>query len=338
MQNHIILILRPLPYWSLTGTELRRVAALGRYMEAKAAVKAEWVAEGEAELRQLATLCQELQTDNIYTRYANKKLMRRMDDFWASDDATLRQHVKHRSDERLLKAVLLADSLDIPIFYQAAEGESLHIENRLTLHPEALARPVMCFRRHEEGISYTLKLRMTGREERLVTSKELAGHSMVLGHHPGLFIVDRQLTILADGFSGKLLLPFTTKAVVEIPRRIENDYMHRFILRNVAKAEIEAEGFDIHDTGDEPQPQLHTEKAIDGCPLLTLRFLYGGNTYTAESKANGQVTLTADDDGGFRFTRQMRDREKERHYMQLLTEMGGKPAPTGTLRDRKSVV
>lgn len=325
MHSNILLILRPLPYWSLTGAELRRVASLGRYMEPKATVRAQWVDEGDNDLRQLATVCEQLQLDSIYTRYANKKTFRHIEDYWSADDATQQQHVKHKSDERLLKAVRLAHKQDIPILYQPTDSTPLHIDNRLTFIADATAMPVMCFRRHEEGISYTMNLRLA--DMTILTGPALAGHTTVLCHQPGLFIINQQLMMLADGFSGKLLLPFTKKATVEIPRRIENDYMHRFILRNVAKAEIEAEGFDISDTGDEPQPRLHVETAFDGRSLLTLRFHYGSNEYSPDSKSNGRVTLSATDDGGFRFTRQMRDRKKERQYIQVLAEY----TTTGTL-------
>lgn len=324
MHSNILLILRPLGQWDIVTAELRRVAALGRYMEPKAAVKAQWVDVDDDELRQLANVCEELQTDSIYTRYANKKVFRRTDDFWSTHDTMLRQHVKHLSDQKLLKAVTLAQQQDIPILYAQTEGTPLHITDQLTFTTDVKAMPVMCFHRHEQGISYTMKLRIPTNDETCdpQEAQELAGHITVLGHEPGLFIMDQRLLLLADGFSGKLLLPFTTKDVVEIPRRIENDYMSRFILRNVTKAEIEAEGFDISDTGDLPVPCLHTETAIDGRPLLTLRFRYGNNDYAPDSKANGRVTLTATDDGGYRFTRQMRDREKEQHYARKLGRFG----------------
>ena len=331
--GNIILIVRPLGHWDIMSAELRRVAALGRYMEPMAAVKAQWIADDDDALRQIASLCEELQADGIYTCYANKKLFRHTEDFWASgDNAALRQHVKRRCDERLLDAVALAWQHDIPMLFQPSDGTALHIDDRLTLTPGDMATPVMSFRRHDQGISYRLMLRTADG----TTIDDLSSHSLtVLGHEPGLFIMDRRLMVLAEGFSGKLLLPFTTKSTVEIPRRIENDYMRRFILRNVALAEIEAEGFDISDTGDRCVPCLHSEKSLDGSPLLTLRFRYGDSVYTPGGKQNGRVTLTATADGGFRFTRQMRDRVQERKYARQLAKLTPrKPssAPSGILR------
>jgi superfamily II DNA or RNA helicase len=288
-------------------------------MDAKTAVRAEWV-EGDNQLQQLATTCEELQPGNIYTRYANKKTFRRMDDFWASGDETLQQHVKHTSDERLLKAIRQAHELDIPILYAPSDFSPLHIDEQLHFMAAASVLPVMCFRRHEQGTSYILKLRI-GDE----VVDNLPCHNLtVIGHNPGIFAMDSILMVLGEGFSGKLLLPFTKKDTVEIPRHIENDYFRRFILRNVTKAEIEAEGFDIFDTGEKLEPRLCAETAIDGRPLLTLHFRYGDNDYLPESTANGKVTLTATDDGGFRFTRQLRDRKQEKHFITKLTSIAGK--------------
>jgi len=309
-----IMILRPYAHWNIVGAELRRVSALSRYMEPKAAVRPQWV-DGDADLLRLATLCEELQADSLYTRYANKKVFRHTDDFWAADDAVLRQHVKHTSDQRLLKAVALAARLDIPILFAPTDGAPLHIEDRLTAEVGVAATPVMSFHRHEQGISYRLKLSVP--QAAAVVGNLTEHHITVLGYDPGVFIMDRRLLRLDEGFSGKLLLPFVKKEVVEIPRHLENDYFRRFILRNVTRAEIEAEGFDISDTGEPTRPILHTDSAIDGRPLLTLRFRYGDSEYAPDSTANGRVTLTATDDGGFRFIRQLRDRRKEQHYTRL---------------------
>ncbi len=318
-QSAIILILRPQNHWGIVGAELRRVAALGRYMDAKTAVKPEWM-DSDDPLQQLANICEELQPGNIYTRYANKKTFRRMDDFWASDNETLCQHVKHTCDERLLKAIRQAHQLDIPILYAPTDTSPLHIEDQLHFMAAASVMPVMCFSRHEQGTSYILKLRIGDK-----VVDDLPSHNLtVIGHNPGLFAMDSILMTLSEGFSGKLLIPFTKKASVEIPRHVENDYFRRFIMRNVTKAEIEPEGFDIDDTGEKLMPRLCAETALDGRPLLTLHFRYGDNDYLPESTANGKVTLTATDDGGFRFTRQLRDRKREKHYLNKLTAIAGK--------------
>lgn len=321
----VILLLRPIGHWSVIGAELRHVSSLGRYMEVRSALRPQWMADDAGDdLRQTAQLCEELLPESLYTRYANKKLFRHLEDFWATDDATLQQHIKRMSDQRLMKVVRLAAVQDIPILFSESEGTALHVEDRLLL-TDAPATPIMCFSRHEQGISYRLRLRVAadGAAQAEVMD-DLATHRItVLCHEPGLFIMDHRLLFLGEGFSGKLLLPFSKKSVLEIPRHIENDYFRRFILRNVSRAEIVADGFDILDTGEQPVPQLLTDKSVDGLPMLSLRFRYGDSDYLPESKVNGRVRLAPTDDGGFRFTRQMRDRQREQHFCDLLASLGG---------------
>ena len=314
-----ILILRPQQYWSIVSAELRRVDALERYMEAKGMIKREHLPDDATEeLRLLATLCADLQQDSLYTRYANKKMFRHQKDFWESDDTVLRQHVKAMADQRLLHAVRIATSLDIAILYAPSEQTALHIDNRLSFEETPRMTPVMHFHRHDLGTSYKLTLRSDEREamsDKWATAIVPAEHQMVvLGHEPGLFILDNRLLLLQEGFSGKLLLPFKAKTTVEIPQRMENDYFRRFILKNVSRAEVVATGFDIEDTGLQPIPRLVVENTFTGNHLLTLRFGYGDLDYTVDSKSNGKVQLqeTAD---GFRFIRSRRNKETEQQAL-----------------------
>ena len=145
----------------------------------------------------------------------------------------------------------------------------------------------------------------------------------MLTHEPGLFVLDKCIYALGEGFSGQLLLPFVSKQQVEIPRKIENDYFHRFILKQVARAEINAEGFDITDVSQHPCACLTAETSIDGSRMLSLRFRYGSLEYAPDSKTNGRVTLTKTEDG-FRFVRQLRNRDEEQRLAGVLQEVTGK--------------
>lgn len=109
---------------------------------------------------------------------------------------------------------------------------------------------------------------------------------------------------------------------MEIPKLIEHDYMHRFIIRHVAKAEISAEGFDINDVALSPIPLLNTGWSLDGHKLLRLSFRYGDSEYDPNSPRRGRVILSETSDGGFRFFRQLRDSGQEQHFMQVLRQTG----------------
>ena len=339
----IILILRPLEWFGIVGAELKRVVSLGQFMMMDGTVRSEQVDAQQEDLHELAELCEELRPDSLYARYANKKVFRHEEDFWTTKEKAVRQHVKLMADKRIIKAVGLADKLDIPIIYAKDQKVSLHMSDRLTLDGGSEVTPVMNFIRHDEGTTYRLQLCIGERAVQAETKAEQARalarrspHSpkarlverpsehqlIVLTHNPGMFVLDKRIYALCEGFSGQLLLPFVSKQQVEIPRKMENDYFHRFILKQVTRAEINAEGFDITDVSMQPQAFLTAETSIDGGHILSLRFRYGSLEYAADNNTNGRVTLTEEDDS-FRFVRQLRNKDEEKRLRDLLNEMTG---------------
>ena len=348
-ESPLILLLRPQEHWNIVAAELKRVITLGRYMSVEGTRRSENVSEDLAELRQLATLCEEMTADALYVHYADKKKYRRASQFWASNDKTVNSYIKCMTDQRLLKAVMLADQLDIPILYAPTAKTPLHIENRLQLQALTRVKPVMSFSRHAEGISYRLTLRISEDDqcEHVVSPTEKG--IVVLAYEPGIFLFGNQLLLLDEGFSGKLLLPFAKKEVVEIPTHMVDDYFRRFILRNVAKAEIHAEGFNIEDIDIEPLPCLHVNTSVDDRHVLMLRFHYDQTEYTPDSKSAGRVMLATDravsereeseqasiseseQAVSVRFIRYLRNKEKEQQFIKLLKEMGLKLAADGII-------
>ena len=318
--NTLLLILRPQEHFGIVGAELRSVSSYGRFMTPLSRVKSDTIA-GDADndgLRNLAELCERLLPGSLYARYANKKVFRRTEDFWSTADNTVKDYVKRMADQLLLKVTEQATALDIPMLYVPTASAPLHIDERLLPATDTVAMPLMHFVRHDEGITYRLTLRLNDEQQAIVPV--MLKRFAVLCYSPALFIIDNTLCRLPEGFSGKLLLPFIKKEVVEIPQRIERDYMNRFIIRHVARAEITAEGFDIADEPLSPTPQLNTERSIDGYCQLRLSFRYGNNDYAPDSKRRGRVTLI-EESNGFRFVRQLRDVRMEEHYMEVLRHL-----------------
>ena len=325
--EHYILVLTPQKYWGIIGAELKEVASLGRYMSVEHTMRSEWIdKKGDAELHEMASLCEQMLPYELYSRYANKKMFKRESDFWASDDKVLKKHIKRMADMALTKVIRLAGNSDIAILYAKTPKMALHIDDRLTLCKERVT-PVMNFRRGEEGTEYRLQLRIgTSMAGDLVQR-----NVVVLSYTPGKFILDGSIYSMDEGFSAQLLIPFVKKPLVWIPRRSENDYFRRFILKNVAKVEMNVEGFDIEDMESLPRPKISVESNISGEHLLSLQFDYDGNSYPPDDPSPGRVTLreTAD---SFRFTRLLRDLEAERRYMEKLREVAPQLTSAGYIR------
>ncbi len=329
MNHPIILILRPLKKWGIIVAELRFVESLGRYMDIERKVRKELLNDDVSEqLLQLVSLCEELQAGFLYMCYANRKMFCREADFWDSEDKMLQNYVKDMADKRLLKVINIATELDIPILYAKSDKSALHVDDRLWLHKETTVTPVMNFQRHDEGTNYQLYLRLGERVE-----KHPDEHSLtVLTYQPGMFILDHNIYLLREGFSSKLLIPFMQKPMVSIPRRIENDYFRRFILKNVAKVEIHANGFDIDNISEKVSPCLTMEMSVNGQYLLSLRFKYGNVDYPSDGKPVGRVSLREKEDGGFQFIRQLRDTQREQQAWEQVAQTGARMTAEGIIR------
>ena len=313
--NCYILVLTPQFNWDIMGAELKKVTSLCRYMNVEHVMHSEWIdKEHDENLYKIATLCEELLPYSLYTHFANKKVFRRENDFWASDDKLLRKHIKKMADIRLTKAIMLADSCDIAILYTENRKAALHIDDRLKLCGQK-ATPVMNFRRKEEGTEYRLQVRI-GED----TVNDISRHKVVvLSHTPGTFILDGNIYFMDEKISAQLLIPFIKKPAVWIASRNENNYFRHFILKNAAKVEMNAEGFDIEDMDSIPHPKLQMEASIGGYYILSLHFDYDGNQYLPDDTTPGRVTLRETSDS-FKFTRQLRDRSKEQRYMEVLNK------------------
>ena len=321
-----ILIMYPLNKFGIVTAELKWVDSYSQFMMAKGRVRTETLGADEGQLSQLATLCDELQPASLYTKYANRKVYRHEADFWQTTETVVRTHVKRMADKRLVKAVELAEAQGIPMLYVTDKKAALNISERLHLDTRHEVTPVMNFRRHDNGTTYRLQLRLGDRIEQNIAELQ----PVVLTYEPAMFVISSTIYSLSDGFSGKLLLPFEKKAVVEIPRRIENDYFRRFILKHVARAEISAQGFDITDNSLPLQPCLCTKTAVDGSWLLVLCFKYGNLEYTLDIKSNGRVFLTEEDDS-FRFYRQLRDKEGESRCLKILISEDNRTTSRGCI-------
>lgn len=323
----IILLLRPQGYWGIVTAQLKRVDAYGQYMNVVGAMRADWLDSDNEDLRQLAILCEEMEPARLYDRYANKKLHKRENDFWASDEKALQKYIKQMVDMRLKKVIKTAEILNIPLLYVATKKQPVHIADRLSVDDETRVTPVMIFCRQEEGTTYQLRLRVGNKLIDALDTHDVA----VLTYLPGMFVLDGKIYTMAEGISSQLLLPFISKSAVFIPRRMENHYFRSFILKNVAKVEIQAEGFDIEDIREKPVPRLIVETTVDGRHILSLRLKYGNQEFTPDNDVPGWVMLKETDDS-FRFTRLLRDKLHEQHYLNLLRQIGVIITSAGIIR------
>lgn len=310
--KEITLVISPQKQWKLWKAALFAVRREGEQYVVKGSVDG---IDNDNDLWSLWRRCKNTTPEKIYEEFGKK--FKTQEKFWDGAEDKVKRHVKYVMDMRLNDCVSMAMEKDIPIYIRHSYNEDLHMEKNLVVS-DACVVPRMHFVRGENDIRYVLSLLIEGI---LYNPKDIKVE--VVSNSPALFAADmngrRLLLRMDESFSAALLEPFASKSEIIIPRRIENDYMHRFILKNVAKTEIEAEGFDIEEADVNREVLLCLEHSLDSHAVVVLRFMYGRRMYDASSKGKVEVRLEEKDDG-FRFVRVSRDKEWEEWCKKKLCE------------------
>jgi len=263
-------------------------------------------------LLELLRLSHDLAPSTLYS-LAGKRSFKHERDFWEKADENQQRYVKQIADRRLVKLLRKLAETDIPIYSVTERKQEIFNHHALTVSLEKL-HPCMHFERTTEGVNYTLTLQT---EQTCITPME---HTIsVLASRPGAVAIDKNIYLLDEHFSGKLLLPFAKKATIEVAKRMEKEYFHRFILKNASAADIEAEGFEMVEVDVQPKCQLKQEQDTLGNSLLSIQFVYADRILTRYDKQQCYVRLEEIEDG-YRFLQMRRDAVWEQHCFEVLRQ------------------
>lgn len=312
MHSNFALVIKPLETWNIYTATLFHVEESEFYFTTTGKVEAAEVAGDEA-LGKIATICAQCEPKALYESFGKKKF-KSEESFWAKADEQMQHYVKQVTDKRLSAIIETTSLPDIHLFFRRNSKNELLRKEELSLAASP-AVPRMIFHKGSEGIDYILQLKLN--EQEVITPCE--HHLFVLSQTPGIFLLGYRIYTLPDGFSGKLLLPFLGKSSIFIPQRMENDYFHRFILKNTYKTEIQAEGFDIVEERCEQKCRILIEKNIRSEAVLCVQFVYGDVVFEADDKRKLFVRLEEKEDS-FRFIKFTRNESWELERKKILEE------------------
>lgn len=312
MYSNFALIIRPLEVWNIYTATLFHVEEYEFYFITTGKVETDEVANDDA-LNKLVRMCAQCEPRALYESLG-KKTFRTEKNFWEKADEKIRHYAKQMTDKKLNTIIETAAQIGIHLFFRENSKNELLKKNELTLSA-SVAVPQMIFNKGDEGINYTLRLKLNEKEA-IVPCEH---HPFLLSETPGMFLLGQQIHTLPDGFSGKLLLPFLNKPSTFIPQRMQNDYFHRFILKNTYKTEIQAEGFDIIEEQCERRCRILLEKDIYGEAVFCVQFMYGDVIFGVNDKRKLFVRLEEEEDS-FRFIKFTRDESWEQEKRKVLNE------------------
>lgn len=312
--NEIILIISPFDAWGLNTLSLHNAVEKDYYYDIICKTEAENQNDGHSMLNALIDVCSKCDPQNIYQKYGKGKY-RKIEDFYLKGEQKIKVYIKQLSDKYISEAIHMADKMDIKIFYRNKNKEELLKKNILSLSAAEIV-PRMSFNKTENGIDYNLKL--SDGNSTFIPCKH---STRLLSDNPGVLVIDNTIYLLPEDFSGKIILPFVDKENIFIPKHMQNEYFRKFILKNVYKSEISAEGFDVIEEYPEMtcELSLHTD-VFDRC-RINITFMYGEHIrFTCDATADKHVRLEEDGNEGFRFVKVKRNAEHEKQIMDFLTE------------------
>jgi SNF2 family DNA or RNA helicase len=229
----------------------------------------------------------------------------------------------------VLRSKILDNLYGKRLFEMGNDGNPIWRE--INIMPEK-ASVLFHFRRNEENTHYfpTLKYR----EEKLEWQYK---NAYLVCHEPAWLVVDYNLYRFEKNVDGKKLQPFLNKKFIVIPRKVEQQYYHKFVTQLVASFDVYAKGFDIKVERSKPQAVLNlsdlpsspkTDLFGNGIAseeedkiVFSLNFQYGDYTFRAEEKASNNVELEQVGED-YIFHKVIRDIEKEKEIGEYLKSVG----------------
>lgn len=217
---------------------------------------------------------------------------------------------------RLLDELLsIATRHGLPLSWEA-KRKVLARDLLLEYRPEPL-EAFLYFAREEDGVRYRLQL-TNENGAWAIHSREV----IPITNNPAWLFVDYRLYRAPD-INGNMVLPFRNKEEVVIPKNSVKTYFQKFILKVAARADIEAEGFEVvqHDRLEacrlEPVQDL-----FSGQWVLSVQMVYPGAVFNWSDKKDRRSTLEFKEEEEVRILQAVRDFAVEKAFLAKLQGFG----------------
>lgn len=233
--------------------------------------------------------------------YEDEKLKKQID-----------QYVQRRIDELLS----LVQKYGFTVSWDA-ERRSL-VKDMVLQFADAPLQPRLSFSRLPEGVSYRLKLAEAGGKVWNIQSREVAS----VCNQPAWIFADYRL-YRVEHINGNMVLPFRNKNEVRIPKSSVKTYFQRFILKVAAKADIEAEGFEIIRHNELKTCRLEAvHDLFSGQWALAAYMAYPGAEFACRDTRQERTSLEFGNGDDIRILKVQRRRDEEERYMEALRQLG----------------
>ncbi len=184
--------------------------------------------------------------------------------------------------------------------------------------PENPLEPQLRFTKMDKGINYEFKLGSEGKYWKISSKNEV----VPITNKPAWLFIDYVL-YRVDELNGNLVKPFRQKDEVLIPEKSVKTYFEQFILKVAAKADVEAEGFEITTHDKLLSGELQVIRDIfDNSWCLTCTLHYEGSSFYLDEPRPQRLHLSFDEDGQINILKVQRDPVAEKIVKHHLKQFG----------------
>ncbi|MDP4820015.1 MAG: DEAD/DEAH box helicase [Saprospiraceae bacterium] len=180
--------------------------------------------------------------------------------------------------------------------------------------PEEPLEPQLRFTKTDKGVNYQFKLGKDGQYWSISSRKEV----IPVTNRPAWLLVDDVLYRVEE-LNGNLVKPFQKKDEVFVPEKSVKTYFEQFILKVAAKADVEAEGFEITTHNKLLSTALQvTRDLFDHSWGVTCILHYEGSSFLLDEPRPQRLQLSFDSDGQINIQKVLRDPVAEkivRHHL-----------------------
>ncbi|WP_158980874.1 MULTISPECIES: DEAD/DEAH box helicase [unclassified Flavobacterium] len=237
--------------------------------------------------QKILSLCEVLQPEALFKKFRTKsKSAKKIEDILKDDKIKL--GIDQFMKINLAQFYSHIKLHDFPLSLNLGKEKDFRISRISTQNPTLETE--LHFDKHENGISYTLKLK----ENDLAFYPSNTTVTLLLDE-PGWLVAHHKLYALKS-INSKKVTPFLNKKMVEIPSKLVPDYFEKFIKDIAKKVDISATGFEVI-----------TQTTIRSCNLqlvhdffkntyfISLSFDYNGYVFDATKTKNTHTEIDLKD-------------------------------------------
>ncbi len=278
--------------------------------------------------RKLIRWMDDMQQEMVLKKFNPKKL--KPVDFFLKvyeKDKSLQEAIQSYMDN--LRSLILPNLIHKRLFLMGKDGNPIWRKVEIAEEP---AKVYFHFDRQAEQTYYFPNILYKGNRVKLQTPG-----ARILSDHPAFLLIDQFLYYFEPHTDGKKLRPFLDKFHIQIPKKLEDTYYHKFITSLIGQFKVFAKGFTI-ETHELPiQPVLtltpisanKTEALFESQPggapgeesmKIELKFKYGDQEFPFDHFTTHAHVEAKKEEDQWTFIRIKRKISEEKYWVKTLVQ------------------